>query len=78
MSAGARVQLFPNQETRLTWEFNNCDVCVKRPLCDLEEAIASASVLDGTVSPEVANRLDFRPAWDPRTPWWCPEREVRQ
>lgn len=71
-----RVNLFPNQDARLIWQFNNCDHCVRRPSCELEEAIASASVLDGTVSATVATRLDYRPAWDTRTPWWCPEREV--
>lgn len=68
-----RVRLFSNGEEYRTWNHNNCDTCVKRPTCFLEEAIAAACMLDGTVSLDVAARLGVPD--DGRERWWC--RELR-
>lgn len=65
------VRIFSNGDNYRDWQFNNCDRCVKRPACDLEEAIASASVLDGLISLETATRLGVPAGGDPR--WYCRE-----
>lgn len=78
MIDATRARLFANQDDRLAWEWNNCRHCEIAKTCDLNEAIASASMLDGTVSADVAARLDAKTDWDGRTPWWCPERKVSQ
>lgn len=59
------IRLFANGDEWRTWKHNNCRLCVKRwpgdgpARCDLEEAIASASILAGTVAPEIAARLGY-------------------
>lgn len=68
------VRIFSNGDDYRTWQFNNCDRCVKRPACDLEEIIASASVLDGLISLETAIRLGVPADGDPR--WYCRERST--
>ena len=66
-----RIRLFSNGDEYRSWSYNNCSRCVKRLACDLEEAIASACVLDGTVGRGVAQRLGV-PS-DGRERWWCRE-----
>lgn len=73
MSDATRITLFTNIDEYLTWQHNNCDRCVKQPACPLEEAIASACVLDGTIADDVATRLGV-PS-DGRERWWCNEIE---
>lgn len=67
-----RVRLFANGEEYRTWQWNNCVRCTKRPTCDLEEAMASACVLDGTVAPDVAARVGLPDGFQGK-PAWCPE-----
>lgn len=66
------VSIFGNGADYRNWQWNNCDRCVKRPTCALEEIIASASVLDGLISQEIATRLGVPADGDPR--WYCRER----
>lgn len=74
MTGAARVHLFSSGGEYMTWRYNNCARCSRLPNCDLEESIASACVLDGTISQEVASRLGV-PA-DGRERWWCQELTV--
>lgn len=75
MQAGEHIRLFANGEEYRTWGLNNCRRCVKRwpgdgpALCDIEEAISSACVLDGTVAPEIATRAGY--TGNPE--FWCKE-----
>lgn len=68
------VSIFGNGTDYRAWQWNNCNRCVKRPACDLEEIIASASVLDGLISQEAATRLGVPADGDPR--WYCRERST--
>jgi hypothetical protein len=74
MSESQRVRVFSNGDAYLNWLHNNCNRCVKRPDCPLEEALSSACVLDGTISPTIARRLGV-PA-DGSERWWCNERQT--
>jgi hypothetical protein len=74
MSETDRVRVFSNGEAYRTWLHNNCRLCVKRPDCPLEEALASACVLDGTIRSDIAARLGV-PA-DGSEQWWCKERQT--
>lgn len=74
MSEQMRVHVFSNGDAYRTWLHNNCARCVKVSDCSLEYALASACVLDGTISPDVAARLGV-PA-DGNERWWCNERQV--
>ena len=71
-----RVRAFGNGEAYRQWTYNNCRLCLSAPSCDLEEALASACVLDGTVSAEVAARLG-KPA-NGSDRWWCDEQRLEQ
>ena len=66
-----RVHLFSNGENYRIWKWNNCKRCVKLPRCPLEYAIASANMLDGTITPDIAERLGVPP--DGSEKWWCRE-----
>lgn len=66
------VRIFSNGDDYRDWQWNNCDRCVKQPSCDLEEIVASASVLDGLISQDAATRLGVPVTGDPR--WYCLER----
>jgi len=69
-----RIRIFSNGDQYRTWQHNNCDRCVKRPTCPLEEAIASACVRDGTIAQDIATRLGMPD--DDRGRWWCKELQT--
>lgn len=74
MADEQRVRIFSNGDAYRGWLYNNCDRCVKRPTCFLEESIASACILDGTISLDVAARLGMPK--DGSEQWWCKERQT--
>lgn len=74
MSDTKHIRPFGNGEAYRTWLYNNCSPCVKADGCPLEYALSSACVLDGTITPAIADRLGV-PA-DGSERWWCRERQT--
>lgn len=56
-----KIQPFPNGTSFMVWTELNCDRCTKAEDCRLEEALANASVTDGTIPLEVACRIGCEP-----------------
>lgn len=94
MSTPPTYSLFPNGTAFMCWNGRNCDRCKKgpapdiignNPLCEIEDAIALAScldgklTLDGTKTAEEAAALAARLKWDGQSylETDCPEFEPR-
>ena len=69
-----RVRIFSNGFEYEAWTERNCDRCPKAGACEIEEALSSACVLDGTIAPEVAERLGYREDLRATLGWPCKER----
>jgi len=77
---------FANGSQYMDWYWHNCDKCLKAWTkeagfrCEIDKALGEASITDGTISAEIAERMgsdlvigadgkvEFRYTWD------CPER----
>ena len=75
-----RIPLFSTGTQSMDWMANNCDRCTKAgdisergsSKCELFEALGDAGADDGTVSPEIAQRIG-RTSAGTRYVWQCPE-----
>ena len=85
-----RITLFSCGTQRLDWMNRNCCRCKKYPetedelyrlvkdepgkLCPIDVAVSRAAIDDGTVSPEIAKRIGYKPMY---YSWECGEIEYR-
>ncbi len=76
---------FANGSQYDAWTLRNCERCTKARQtdtgpspCEIEQALAVAYCLDGTVTPEIAKRMAL-PDYKHRGTytWDCPERDLR-
>lgn len=82
-----RARPFDSGTQYAAWVTRNCQACPKcakydeeqfMGRCDIDGALVVAHIGDGTVSPEIADRMGYTAAHaDGEFPWtWaCPERE---
>lgn len=77
-----RIRPFSQGTQYLDWNCANCCTCARynvkdgevvEPVCELEEALSLACVLDGTIEPEIAVRLGVPSnTW---SHWTCKEHQ---
>lgn len=81
MADGEQIRVFANGCQYADWRARNCDRCVLfNPehydgACELDGAIGTAFLGDGSFTPVIAKRLGYRD--DFAYTWDCPERQLR-
>lgn len=68
------IRPFSNGSEYTSWLQRNCYRCPKQNACDLEYALSSACVLDGTITPQIASRLGYSDAVRATLGWPCREK----
>lgn len=74
------IHLFSNGFEWDHWQGRNCSRCVKRPTCDLYDAIFTDSEMtdipNGSVTTATAERLGYSNAYAGVLAWPCKERQA--
>lgn len=85
----SRIRVFDTGTQFADWEMRNCDQCWKsfanqprqrkdgKSKCELDYELTAACMGDGRISPQVGERIGYKPGAQIYT-WDCPERETER